>query len=203
MRAFPFLLPSIPFLLLTGFAQAGTITVPTSGKFLANFDACHPTLTYFTCPPVALMLSITTDEPVGGPSGYSIRAWLISDQSGQRIPMGDNFPFWISTNISTSERQGIFGYNGLGEGFPFPEDPAFWGADPRQATISVEFENTGLPFMFAFSPENSVIANFDLDPSIRWGGMPTKFVTFIPEPGTLLLSGLGLATLLARRCRAA
>ena len=52
---------------------------------------------------------------------YTLEVWLISNTTGETISMGTNFPFWVSTDVTTGEQIGIFGYDGLAQGFPVPE----------------------------------------------------------------------------------
>jgi hypothetical protein len=190
---------------MPGVAQAGSITVPSGAEFVANFQACVTAVPSFRCPPQALMLAVDTVDPANGSSGYSLEAWLISTATGQFAAIGDNFVFWISTINGTGERLGIFGYNGLSAGFPFPNDPGFWGPTPSTATFSVLYRNTGLPFTFWHSPETSVIANADSAGS-RWA-VAANSVTLIPEvapvPETssfwLLSLGLAAFSILPRR----
>jgi hypothetical protein len=107
------------------------------------------------------MLQVNFVVPPGGVNSSSIAAWLISDATGQVIPIPENFWTFIATNADTGEQYGVFGYNGLLQGFPLPTDAGFWGTNPAKATFSVRFENLGVPFTLLDSPQKSVFANLD------------------------------------------
>jgi hypothetical protein len=107
---------------------------------------------------------------------YTLEVWLISNTTGETISMGTNFPFWVSTDVTTGEQIGIFGYDGLAQGFPFPTDSGFFGNIPQPSTFSVKFKNTGLPFTFWTAPQGSV--TIDLDSGNTGSGQPVNSVLF-------------------------
>jgi len=161
-------------------AASSPITIPTGSQFTGHFKACVIT-PGFPCPPEGVMIQVNTTPPQNGASGYSLDAWLISDATGEIVSLGNNFPFWIATEKDSGKQWGVFGYNGLLQGFPFPVNSGFFGAVPAKATFSVNFRNTGLPFTFQQSPENSVSINLD-SANKRYGdGSLTTSVVFPRE----------------------
>jgi hypothetical protein len=179
-----------------GVAEAGTVTIQTGGEFTATAAACIPILSIFQCPTQGLMLAVNVMPPTSAVSGFGIEASLISDVTGEVVLIGNNFPFWISTYY-TGELMGIFGYNGLLDGFPFPVNSGFFGANPATATFSVRFRNTGFPFTFWESPERSIVINLDSGNYRTYVATNSVTLAPVPEPVPLWVTGVGLVSLLA------
>ncbi len=178
-------------------AHANLITVPTGAEFVGNFPACINAFS-FVCPAKGVSVEIDTTVQNYKTLGYSIEAFLISDADGQVIPIGSNdFLFRVLTSGSTGEPQGNFTYlTGVSDSFPFPSSGNFWGSNPSGATFSVLYRNTGLPFTFLSSPEESVWVNLD-SAGEHWA-VTTISVTFVaPEAATWSLLTFGIAALAA------
>ena len=179
--------------ILPGFALGGPITVPSGGQFIASANACI-NIGSFSCPPEALMLAVYT-QPTAGIAGYSLQAWLISGATGASYPIANNFVYFITSGSITA---GIFGYNGLAAGFPFPSDPTFFGPNPATSTISILFQNTGLPFTF-YADQLVDSITIDLDSNgTRWA-VTTNSAAIVPEPSPAVLGTVGILFILALR----
>lgn len=186
---------AVTLLGVIGPAHANPITVPTGAEFIANFPACINALA-FVCPASGVLLDIDTTAQNFETLGYAIEAFLISDANGQVISIGSNaFLFRVLTNGSTGELLGNFTYfTGVSDSFPFPSSDDFWGSNPSGATFSVLYRNTGLPFTFLSSPDESVYVNLD-SAGGHWE-VTTNSVTFVvPEAVTWSLLALGIAAL--------
>jgi hypothetical protein len=166
---------------------AHPITIYTGGEFIANANVCIP-MPDFVCPPLAVMLEVRTQLPQDGTAGYSLEAWLISDVTGQMLALPDKFEYGLVYSQNWEPVCGAFPYNGRWSGFPFPA--GFFGPHPQTDTFSILFKNTGKPFSFYSSPEQSVTIN--LDSGARRWGIKTNDVHTIPEPVSGLLSAAGL-----------
>ena len=129
-------------------------------------------------------------ETAGGQtplSQYGLVETLVSMNNGNSYAVG-TIPLQVN---------GQFIYNGGGSGFPIPNDPTFWGANPATATLRMVFLNVGAPFTLMGDPYQAINLNLDSAmANFRVAAAPVAGsiqIGAVPEPSTLWLSLAGLA----------